>query len=646
MIGFYGKKLTVLFLIVFLLLFPANGYSREYSFSVEDEKFLDEVEKKGFEYFLYEHNPRTGLVKDKANNFRRDTTEIASIAATGFGLTAMCVGAERGWISKSQAQAYCAKTLWFFLNKMGHEHGFFYHFVRWNTGSKVNHTELSSIDTALFLTGALLAGEYFKGTEVESLAAEIYDRVDFEWMLNGGKTLAMGWDPRQGFLRARWNHYSESLILYVLAAGSPTHPIPAESWKKVRKTIGVYGPHVLIACPPLFTHQYSAVWLDLENKNDGFADYFENSRTATLVNREFCLDQRRRFKTYSENIWGLTASESPDGYKAYGAEPGGALHDGTVAPTAAGGSIPFTPELSVSALRAMKENFQKKIWGKYGFSDAFNVDRNWYSQNVLGIDQGPLVLMIENARTGFVWKHFMENPRIREGMKRLGFQDGSLTLKRPARPVLKIEKISKAPEVDGNLEDWDFSNPLRLEPAKHLEIGEISDDTDALAELSLLYDEKYLYAAARVADDSLVTRMNGDKIWRNDCLEFFISPRGKELQWKNPKDIQLGLGLSEWEHEGKSWAWFQGLDPAEKGLKLKITRRVDGYDIEAKIPWAFLMIQPVAGLTFGFTPAVHDMDSDGSDGKLSWFYLPNGKTGRVILGQAVLGEEVTSSGGQ
>lgn len=639
-------KKTTVFLFVFLL----NHYhspafaERLHRFSAEEERFLELVEKRGFDYFVYEHHPETGLVKDKASNFRKDGTSTASIAATGFGLSAMCVGAEKGWISKIQAERYCEKTLRFFLTQMAHERGFFYHFVHWRTGKKTNHTEISSIDTALFLAGALTAGEYFKGTEVETLARRLYERVDFPWMLNGGSTLSMGWEPRQGFFKYRWNQYNESLILYLLAVGSPTHPIPPESWLKVKKKIGIYGPHVLISCPPLFTHQYSAVWLDLRDKNDGFADYFENSRTATLVNRQFCMDQRQKFKTYSENIWGLTASESPEGYKAYGSEPGGAVHDGTVAPTAAGSSMPFTPQESLEALKAMYSGFKDKIWGKYGFSDAFNVDQNWYSQNVLGIDQGPLVLMIENARSGLVWKIFMRNPRIQKGMELLGFRPGTVRLKRPEQPVVRIGRAAKRPVIDGDLAEWDLTHPLRLTAAKDRELGEISSSKDASGHFFLTYDENYLYFAARIKDDSLVVKLAQDKIWKDDCVELFFDPRGNQMEWKNPKDIQLGLSPGEWENEGRTWAWFQEIDPSgRKWVKLKVTRRADGYDLEAKISWQFLRIKPRAGLQFGFTPAIHDRDSDESEGKLSWFFLPDGKTGRVILGRAVLGEEAATS---
>lgn len=633
------RRKIVAFLLCFFLRGSMLLAALPASFTQDDEAFLALVERRAFDYFAQEHHTRTGLVKDKASNFGGDRYTVASIAATGFGLSAMCVGAERGWISKEEARRYCSRTLRFFLQRMDHVHGFFYHFVHWGTGKRTNHSELSSIDTALFLAGALTAAEYFKGTEVEELANDLYERVDFPWMLNGGTTLSMGWDPATGFLRPRWDRYNEALMLYVLAVGSPTHPIPSESWRGVSKKIGLYGDHVLIACPPLFTHQYSAIWLDLRDKNDGFADYFENSRAATLANREFCLDQRNKYKTYSEDIWGLTASDGPNGYRAYGAEPGGAVHDGTVAPTAAGGSIVFTPEISLRALRSMYQNHRERLWGKYGFSDAFNLDQNWFSSDVLGIDQGPMLLMIENLRSEFVWRVFMDHPAIERGMGLLGFRAGTLKLTVPPAPRVAIRPLDRKIKIDGDLRDWKLTDPIRLKPSEHLELGHINGRRDASGRVYLAWTKRHLYLAARIRDDSLIMKRAKDKIWRDDCLELFVDPAGDGLKWSDPKDVQLGMSPGEWENEGRSWAWFQGYDPSErKLLKLRILRKVGGYDLEARVAWRLLRIDPREGVSFGLSPALHDLDLDGSEGKLNGYFLANGKTGRVLLGKAVLEE--------
>ena len=624
--------------ILFLLLFPSfTILAQNFEPSGEDLQFLEMVQRKSFDYFLNEHHPETGLVKDKASNFWPDNSTRASIAATGFGLSAMVVGAERGWIPQREAKRYCAKTLGFFLNQMESHHGFFFHFVHWETGKRQHHTELSSIDTALFLAGALTAGEYFKGTEVEELANRIYERVDFPWMTNGHPTLSMGWFPDGGFLKPRWENYNESLILYILAIGSPTHPLPPTSWRRIAKRTGIYGRHVLIYSPSLFTHQYPHIWLDLRNKNDGTADYFENSKTATLVNREFALDQRGRFKTYSENIWGLTASLSPQGYKAYGAEPGGAIHDGTVAPTAAGSSIVFTPELSIPALKAMYENYGKRIWGKYGFSDAFNLDRDWYATEVLAIDQGPLLLMIENYRSELLWKFFMRHPAVKRGMELAGFRKGTLKLKAPPRPAFVVGAAPREIIIDGDLRDWAGFSTSALVPERHLELGDVSGPEDASAEFYGAWDGKFFYLAARVKDESLVSEKQGDKIWQDDVFEIFLDASGNGFAWGSADDFQFGFSPGRPGGKAKSWAWFQEADPSLKGgVRFEIQRRPTGYDLEAAIPWKFLKINPEAGRSFGFSPALHDMDWNGSEGKLNWYFLADGKTKRFRLGEAVL----------
>ena len=625
-----------------LLLFVAARliFSESPSLSEEDLRFLDRVERKAFDYFVKERDPATGLVKDKANNFGADAGHIASIAATGFGLTAWGVGAQRGWISKEEAKNYCLQTLRFALKDLETNHGFFYHFMNGQTGKRTKNTELSSIDTALFLAGALTAGEYFKGTEVEELAHRIYERVDFAWMMNGGKTLSMGWDPVTGkFLNLRWNDYNESFILYLLAVASPTHPIPPESWHWVKKRIGVYEPYVFIFSPPLFTHQYSQIWVDLRDKNDGFADYFENSRVATLVNRQFCLDQRAKFKTYSENVWGLTASLGPGGYRAYGSGPGQAPHDGTVAPTAAGSSIVFTPELSLGALKFMYENFKDKLWGKYGFSDAFNLDRKWFAREVLGIDQGPLLLMIENYRSGLIWKTFGEHPAVKTGLERIGFKSGTLALRVPERPRIIVHSMKNKIEIDGRLDDWDLTQPLRLKSPEHWELGEISGLSDLQGDFYLAWDGDFFYVAARISDDSLVTKRKAAQMWKDDLVELFIDPERNGFVWGNPKDLQLGLGPGIDGIRARSWVWPGNTDPVQQGgVDVKIQKNEHGYDLEARISWKLLGIQPRPGRIFGFSPALHDLDEDGSEGKLTWFFLPEGKSGRNLIGEISLSD--------
>lgn len=594
-----------------------------FQFSSEQLQFLDIVQQKAFDFFLNEHHPVTGLVKDRAGNFGPDQNTIASIAATGFGLSAMVVGAERGWIPKKEAQKYCEKTLRFFLDEMAENHGFYSHFVNWATGKAVKGTEFSSIDTALFVAGALTAAEYFKGTEVEVLANRVYERIDFPWMLNGGKIFSMGWDPVQNkFLSLRWQDYNESFILYLLATGSPTHPIPAASWHHVNKRVGIYGEYVLIYSPPLFTHQYSHLWVDFRDKNDGVADYFENSRVATIVNRLFSLDHRHRFKTYSEHVWGLTASDGPAGYKAYGGGPGASSPDGTVAPTAAAGSIVFTPELSYDALKYMYEAYKDRIWGKYGFTDAFNWDRDWVASEVLGINQGPILLMIENARSELLWKLFMRHPAVVRGMEKIGFRPGTLKPRLPPRPRVVLSSTE---------------TKVVLESPRHRELGEISGRADLRGEILLRWDSDFLYLKALVSDESRVARRKRDQIWRDDLLEIFIDPQGDGFRWGNPADIQIGFSPGMTGEAPRSWAWPRNVDPVQTGAAgLEIYPREGGYEIRSKIAWSFLGITPSPGLSFGLTLALHDLDGDGSEGKLVWYFLPDGKSKSNILGEVRL----------
>ncbi len=394
-------------------------------FNQADEKFLDEVQHRAFLYFWEQSDPGTGLTKDRAGNFGGGDRGIASMAATGFGLTALTIGESRGWISREQAYARALTTLRHLRFRQAHVEGWFHHFVDGASGEPLPASEVSSIDTALLLAGALTVGRHFAGTEVERLAREIYERVDFPWMMTDGgakpesRTMSMGWTSK-GFIEARWNAYSEHHILYLLGLGSPTHPLPAASWRAWKRP--EEGP-LTGASGPLFTHQYSQLWLDLRGWKDEGQDYFANSVEATLAHRAAAIAAQKDYKTYGPRCWGFTACDGPDGYRAYGAYPGGHEHDGTIAPTAAGGSMAFTPELSVAALRYMKEEYGDRIWGRYGFADAFNADPRWRerfnveglwrSPDAVGIDQGAILLAIENARTGGVWTKFMDGDHAR-----------------------------------------------------------------------------------------------------------------------------------------------------------------------------------------------------------------------------------------
>ena len=375
--------------------------------------FLDKLEYDSLLYFAGEANPANGLVKDSSR-----PGAPCSVAAVGFGLTALCIGDSRGWIEKGQAYDRVSKTLLTFRDKVPNEHGFFYHFLDMRTGSRTWNSELSSIDTALFLAGALFAGEYFKGTEVERLAKEIYDRVDWPWMMNGRKIICMGWTPENGFLPYYWDSYSEAMILYALAIGSSKHPIPAGSWFEWARPKEMYNGSELIYCytGSIFTYQYSHGWIDFRNltENDTGTNYYLNSVNAVKANREFCIANSAKYKAYGEDSWGLTACIGPAGYKGYGAEPGEALNDGTIAPSGMAGSMVFDWQSSLSGLKYLYDNHKSFLYGKYGFKDAFNLDKTWWAEEYLGIDVGITAIMLENYKTGLVWEKFMQSEPIKK----------------------------------------------------------------------------------------------------------------------------------------------------------------------------------------------------------------------------------------
>lgn len=373
--------------------------------SADDEEFLNKLEHDALLYFLDESDPKTGLIKDSSR-----PGSPSSAAAAGFGITAICIGESKGWISRKDAQDRILKVLHRFQYGVDQEHGFFYRFLNAENGDRFLDSEVSSIDTAYFIAGALFAGEYFKGTEVEKAAKELYERVDWPWMMNGKDSICKGWKPEYGFLAEYWDSYSEAMILYALAIGSPVHSIPGSAWFSWKRRAGSYKDNEVIYSDSgsLYTYQYSHAWIDFRRLFEGRTNYFDNSVNAVKANRQFCADNSASYKTYGEDTWGLTACIGPDGYRNYGAKPGEAFNDGTIAPSGMAGSIVFQDELSIKGVRAIFKKYGKFLYGKYGFKDAFNVDQEWYSEEYLGVDVGIAIVMIENYRTQMVWQKFME----------------------------------------------------------------------------------------------------------------------------------------------------------------------------------------------------------------------------------------------
>lgn len=401
--------------------------------TAQDEAFLEDLSRRSFRYFQEQTDPHTGLVRDRAHTdgspHGEQQQKIASIAATGFGLTAWCIAAGRHWVDSSQAKERVRLTLRFLADRFAHEHGWFYHFVDAKTGAREWKSEVSSVDTALLLGGVLTARQYYRqDAEIKRLATKIYERVDFQWMLAGHPTmLSMGWRPESGFINSRWDHYCELAIIYILGIGSPTHPLPAESWYAWRRDEMKYDKYSYISWhDPLFVHQYSHAWIDFRGRRENrkpFTDWFVNSVIATRVHKQFCLDLAKEFPGYTENIWGISASDSAKGYVAWGGPPRHEAIDGSVVPCAAAGSLMFAPDITLPALREMKDKFGEKIYDRYGFTDAFNPTTGWVNPDVIGIDLGITLLSAENLRSGNVWHWFMRNVEIRRAMQLIKLGD-------------------------------------------------------------------------------------------------------------------------------------------------------------------------------------------------------------------------------
>jgi hypothetical protein len=411
---------------------PGDGYPGT------DDQLMEEIEKAGFLFFWEQTDPTTGQVKDRALAAGNDMSTVSSIASTGYGLTALCIGDQRGYQPRATIVSRVQTTLSFLLNTlqpMG-MNGFFYHFVDMTTGARTFTSEVSSIDTAILLCGVLMCREYFStDAQIPGLATQIYSNVDFAWMLgdNSGTTqptLCMGWTPENGFLATRWDHYSELMMLYLLAmaAPNPAFAIPASSWTAwTRPTITYQGLSYISGSDPLFVHQYSHAWFDFRSKKDAYANYFQNSITATQAHRLFCISLASQFSDYSAALWGITSSDSKNGYVAWGgpSATGGTIGpvDGSIVPCATAGSLPFDFTDTIHVLRWIRGHYPA-AWQRYGYVDAFNPLSGWYDTDVIGIDVGISMLMAENYRTQLIWNTFMQNPEAQTALQLAGFQPG------------------------------------------------------------------------------------------------------------------------------------------------------------------------------------------------------------------------------
>ena len=465
---------------------PAASGGVAYALTAEDEAFLDTLQHRTFRWFWETTDPETGLVPD-----RYPTRTFSSIAAIGFGLPAYGIGAERGFVTRAEAAERTLATLRYLYTRpqgpeqvgvAGHR-GYFYHFLEYDDGTRFRNNELSTIDTALLMAGVLFSREFFDrgGADevaIRATADSLYQRVEWPFFTRDGADprLTMGWYPETEFGRAYWQGYNEGMVLYLLGLGSPTHPLDEgvwPSWTSTYEWEDFYGyEHVNFT--PLFGHQYSHLFVDFRGIQDEWMraksaelgtpyDYFENSRRATLSQKAYAQDNPLGWDGYGGDVWGLTASDGPsneayefDGeerrFRTYWARGASADHvndDGTIAPTAVGGSLPFAPEIALPALREMAARYPGTLWtDDYGFRDAFNpsftfpdaeikpnsevTDAGWFDHDYLGIDQGPILIMAENLRTGLVWETLKRSPYLVRGLERAGFRGGWLDGARPA----------------------------------------------------------------------------------------------------------------------------------------------------------------------------------------------------------------------
>ena len=400
--------------------------------SAADDALLEDLSKRSFLFFWEQADPETGIVRDRSRTngapVDGNARDVGSIAAVGFGLTGLCIAAERGWVPRAAAVDRTRVTLRFFAERIEHQRGWFYHFINLRTGAREWASELSSIDTALLLAGVLTVRQCFAGdADIPRLANAIYRRVDFDWMLAGDPLLlSHGWKPESGFLASRWDHYCELTILYLLAIGSPTHSIGGESWRAWRRPVITFDGYSYIGGPPpLFVHQYAHAWVDFRGwreRDPPRTDWWENSVVATRAHKAFCLKLANEFPGYSEHVWGITASDSRKGYVAWGGPPREEHIDGSVVPCAAAGSLMLAPDIALPAVREMRNRFGDRIYGRYGFADAFHPTDGWVNADVIGIDLGITLLSAENLRTGRVWEWFMRNAEMPAAMARAGLQ--------------------------------------------------------------------------------------------------------------------------------------------------------------------------------------------------------------------------------
>ncbi len=627
------RKFGTLLLVLSMLLLPGRASAEQVAMT--DAQFLDEWAQRCFTFLWEQANPETGLVADRAPADGSKQSKVASIASVGFALTAITIADERGWVTRDEAYERTLTTLRFLRDKMPHVKGFYYHFVDIDTGERVWECELSSVDTALLMAGVLTSRQHFKGTEVETLATQLYERVEWPWMLNGGRTLSMGWKPESGFIDAYWDHYSEHLVLQLMALGSPTHPLPPEAWHAWRRfPLVEYDGLEFLSYPPLFVHQFSHAWIDFRGLRDDYADYWTNSVLATRAHRAMCIKMADRFPHYGENAWGITSSDSEYGYTAWGGPDPSSHVNGTLVPCAAAGSIPFLPEESIAAVKHMYDTWGERIWKKYGLVDAFNPHTGWAASDVIGIDVGITLLMIENHRSEQVWRTFMKNPEIQNAMRIASFRPAGDA--HPSRLTSVYSREASDAEVPeylkarrlvvprsddaGAPEDWQHLDMSSLESGRATETNKVD------ARFAFRWDDEALHLRVEVRDPDVVTSDNPTRLFETDAVELFIDPQNDGLTWGNPQDFQFGFSVPN-----QVWEWFG----QRHGIDADVVKTETGYRVDAQIPFAMLNMDPSPGATLSASVAVNNAHSHPAESmKLNWSWRPHVQ--RIYLGELTL----------
>ena len=604
-----------------------------------DVQDLDQIEREAFQSLWNAQDAQSGLVYNTS-----EPQAPASPTAVGVLLSAIPIGVERGWIHREEGLARATQLLQV-LGHLARVHGLFYHFLDARTGQRTWNSEVSVIDSAILLAGAMVIAEYFHGTAVEQAANALVEQAEWPWFLDGEDALKWAWRPESGFEGGPMN-FSESILAYLLALGSPTHPIPASTWDAIRRPIMHTGHHRMVYVPEgsLFAYLLPLAWFDLRDRHDAYLDYWSNAASAILANIRFCLSQRAAFRTYHEGLWGVSAALGPDGYKAYGAPPAAHfLHDGTVAPHVVAASLPWFPDLALGTYRRM-EQLSPGSSIPHGLGDAINLDRRYACPYTIALDQGLALLMIENARTGLIWSLFMHHPVAQRALSVAGFQAGHL--EEPLTPAvipgnpgasLSLPMIDHAVAIDGDLREWIRQDALELTPTqrRNVESGFFhgADDASVLAYLG--WTPETFYVAGIVTDDELVTRRGGADIYEDDCLELFWDLDGDGFRFDgNPHDVQIGLAPNGPDGKQQLWAW---------GALNRMPQEVQAVVKRARGHWVFELAIPMRllpGLSPGrpvrFSVAYHDRDTDGKAGKLHWSIDSASVPGTILFGQLTL----------